>query len=404
MVNEFFGSAADWASAMCYAAAAIGCLYALLAAWAARGFVGTPSSLTKKIYPAVTVLKPLSGTEPNLCANLARFCGQDYPSPVQIIFGVDDPADPAVGIVRDLITAFPDRDIELVANACRHGANRKVSNLINMVAQARHDVLVISDSDIIVGCDYLKAIAASLDQPGVGLVTCLYRGASAAGLWARLAAAAIDYHFLPSVLVGLKFGIATPCFGSTIAMRKKTLGMIGGLESVADQLADDYALGVLVRRAGLTVAIPNTIVAHDCAEKTAVDLFRHEMRWARTIRSVDPLGFAGLAITHALPLALLGALLGGLTPAGFIVVAALACRFVLQVELDRALCLRDDVFWPGPLRDMMSFGVFVASFFCRGIEWRGHRYAVRADNTLAYYGEINRDADSVPSSALVRRV
>jgi ceramide glucosyltransferase len=187
-------------------------------------------------------------------------------------------------------------------------------------------------------------------------------------------------------------------------MRKKTLGIIGGFESVADHLADDYALGALVRRAGLTVAIPNTIVAHDCAEKTAVDLFRHEMRWARTIRSVDPLGFAGLAITHALPLALLGALLGGITPAGFIVVAALACRFVLQVELDRALCLRDNVFWPGPLRDMMSFGVFVASFFGRGIEWRGHRYAVRADNTLAYYGEINRDADSVPSSALVRRV
>jgi ceramide glucosyltransferase len=402
-VDEFFGRAADLASAMCYAAAAVGCLYALLAAWAARGFV-RPAATLAKIYPAITVLKPLSGTEPNLCTNLARFCGQDYPSPVQIIFGVEDPADPAVEIVRDLITAFPDRDIELVVNSRRHGANRKVSNLINMAAQARHDVLVISDSDIIVGCDYLKAIAASLDQPDVGLVTCLYRGASAAGPWARLAAAAIDYHFLPSVLVGLKFGLATPCFGSTIAIRKKTLGLIGGLESVADQLADDYALGALVRRTGLKVAIPNTIVAHDCAERSAVDLFRHEMRWARTIRSVDPLGFAGLAVTHALPLALLGALLGGITPAGFIVIAALACRFVLQVELDRALFLRDDVYWPGPLRDMMSFGVFVASFFSRRVEWRGHTYAVRADNTLAYYSEAETNADSVPSGALVRRI
>jgi ceramide glucosyltransferase len=402
-LDGFFGTAADWASAMCYAAAAVGCFYALLAAWAARGFVGSAASFSK-MYPAVTVLKPLSGTEPNLCANLARFCGQDYPSPVQIIFGVDDPADPAVGIVRDLIAAFPDRDIELVVNSRRHGANRKVSNLINMIAQARHDVLVISDSDIIVGRDYLKGIAASLDQPGVGLVTCLYRGVSAAGLWARLAAAVIDYHFLPSVLVGLKFGLTTPCFGSTIAIRKKTLGLIGGLESVADQLADDYVLGTLVRRAGLKVAIPNTIVAHDCAERSAVDLFRHEMRWARTIRSVDPVGFAGLAITHALPLALLGALLGGITPAGFIVIAALACRFVLQVELDRALFLRDNVYWPGPLRDVMSFGVFVASFFGRGIEWRGRRYAVRADNTLAYYGEAQSNADSVPSGALVRRV
>ena len=102
--------------------------------------------------------------------------------------------------------------------------------------------------------------------------------------------------------------------------------------------------------------------------------------------------------------ALLGALLGGITPAGFIVTAALACRFVLQVELDRALFLRDDVYWPGPLRDMMSFGVFVASFFSRRVEWRGHRYAVRADNTLAYYGEAESNADSVPSGALVRRI
>jgi hypothetical protein len=103
-VDEFFGRATDLASAMCYAAAAVGCLYALLAAWAVRGFV-RPAATLAKIYPAVTVLKPLSGTEPNLCTNLARFCGQDYPSPVQIIFGVEDPADPAVEIVRDLITA-----------------------------------------------------------------------------------------------------------------------------------------------------------------------------------------------------------------------------------------------------------------------------------------------------------
>src|SRR5271170_6779215 len=252
---------------MCYAAAAVGCLYALLAAWAARGFVGSAASFSK-MYPAVTVLKPLSGTEPNLCANLARFCGQDYPSPVQIIFGVDDPSDPAVKIVRDLIDAFPDRDIELVINARRNGANRKVSNLINMVAHARHDVLVISDSDIIVGCDYLRGIAAGLDQPGVGLVTCLYRGASATGVWARLAAAAIDYHFLPSVLVGLKFGLATPCFGSTIALRQETLRMIGGFETVADHLADDYALGAAVRRAGLAVAMPSCVVAHVCAERS----------------------------------------------------------------------------------------------------------------------------------------
>jgi ceramide glucosyltransferase len=260
--------------------------------------------------------------------------------------------------------------------------------LINMLAAARHDVLVISDSDIVVEADYLKNVTAALEQRGVGLVTCLYRGAGARGVWARLAAAAIDYHFLPGVLVGLKLGLAEPCFGSTIAIRRKTLAVIGGFEAVAEQLADDYALGALVRRAGLSVAIPPLVVAHDCTQKSARDLFRQELRWARTIRAVDPLGFAGSVITHAVPLALLGMVVGGLAPAAVILGAALACRFVLQVELDRAFRLRGDVYWLAPLRDILSFVVFVASFLGRGVEWRGHRYGVQADSTLAYYGEV----------------
>jgi ceramide glucosyltransferase len=386
-VGEFFVSAADWASAICYAAAAVGCLYALFAVWAARGFVR--SGLTPaKNHPAVTILKPLHGAEPDLCANLVRFCDQDYTGPVQIVFGVDDPADPAIDVVRRAIAAFPDRDLKLVVNSRRYGTNRKVSNLINMVAEARHEILVISDSDIVVGRDYLKNVVGGLDEPGVGAVTCLYRGTATSGGWAHLAAAAIDYHFLPSVLVGLKLGLAAPCFGATIAISKKMLAMIGGFESVADQLADDYALGARVRRAGLTVAISAISVTHVCAQRSVGDLLRHELRWARTIRSVDPFGFVGLAVTHALPLALLGMALGGITPAGIMVVAALACRFMLQVELDRAFRLRDDVFWSGPLRDVVSFGVFIASFFGRAVEWRGHRYVVQADSTLVYAGKI----------------
>jgi ceramide glucosyltransferase len=256
--------------------------------------------------------------------------------------------------------------------------------------------LVISDSDIVVDPGYLKNVVARLQQPGVGLVTCLYRGIAAqnagqgAGraLWAKLSAAAIDYHFLPSVLVGLLLGLAAPCFGSTIAIRKETLAGIGGLQSVADQLADDYALGAAVRRAGLSIAIPAYIVGHECTQNSAQGLLRHELRWARTIRSVDPVGFAGTVITHAWPLALLGLLLGGMTPLAVLVPIALVCRAALQLELDRAFQLRRGFYWSGPLRDLMSFAVFVASFFGRRVEWRGHRYGVQADNTLAYYGEV----------------
>ncbi len=383
----FFANIVPWASLFCYAVAAIGCGYALFAAWAARSFARRATEPAGN-YPPVTLLKPLHGLEPGLYANLAGFCAQAYPSPVQIVFGVDDPADPAVGIVHKLVADFPDHDLTLVINARRHGENRKVSNLINMARQARHEVLVVSDSDIVVGSDYLARIVAALAQPRVGLVTCLYRGTAAAGIWSRLSAAAIDYHFLPNVLVGLRLGLAAPCFGSTIALHSKTLAAIGGFEAVADQLADDYALGALVRGIGQTVAIPNSIVAHVCSEQSAHDLIRHELRWARTIRSIDPAGFAGLAITHALPLALIGLLLGGINPAGLIVVAALACRFVLQSEVNRAFRLRGEFFWLGPLRDILSFAIFIVSFFGRGVEWRGHRYGLRADNRLAYYGEV----------------
>ncbi len=396
-MDDFFANTAAWASVICYGAAALGCIYALAATWAARGFVRSATAAARN-YPAVTILKPLHGIEPNLYANLAGFCAQDYPSPVQIIFGVDDPADPAIGVVRNLIADFPDSDLTLVINPRCHGENPKASNLINMTSAARHEVLVVSDSDINVDRNYLKSIAASLDQPGVGLVTCLYRGTAATGAWARLAAAAIDYHFLPSVLVGLKLGLAAPCFGSTIALRKKTLAMIGGFEAVVDQLADDYALGLLVHRAGLAVAIQNRTVAHVCAERSARDLFYHELRWARTIRSVDPLGYAGLAITHAVPLALLGLLLGGITPSAIVGIAAIACRFALQSELDRDFHLRNDAFWLGPLRDILSFVIFVLSFFGRSVEWSGHRYVLRADSRLAYHGEAAR------SDALSRQI
>jgi ceramide glucosyltransferase len=373
-VDGFFVEATGVASVICYTAAVCGCVYALAAGLLARGFVRSELAPAKR-FPSVTILKPLHGVEPGLFANLAGFCVQDYPGPVQIVFGVEDHADPAIDVVHRLIAEFPDCDIELVVNSCSHGTNRKVSNLINLADQARHDVLVLSDSDIIV-------------DPAPGLLP-------------RLAAAAIDHHFLPSVLFGLKLGLAKPCFGSTIVLSKTTLAMIGGFHSVVDQLADDYALGEMVRRAGLTVAIPSLIVEHACTHRTARDLFHHELRWARTIRFVDAFGFIGSGVTHAFPLALLGTLLGGITPASIIVIAALACRFSLQVQLDRALRLRSNPYWLGPLRDLLSCAVFFASFFGRAVEWRGRRYAVLADNTLAYTGEVSRNANSVPSGALV---
>ena len=387
-MSELFESSAAYVSTVCYFAALVGSAYALFAIWAARSFICRPRPAPLANCPPVTILKPLHGAEPDLYANLASFCRQDYPVPVQVLFGLSDSADPAATVVRRLIADFPDRDFDLVINARCHGANAKVSNLINMQPAARHEMIVIADSDIVVPPNYLANVMANLSQPGVGLATCPYRGVGATGIWSRLAAAGIDYQFLPNVLVGLKLGLATPCFGSTIALTKTTLTKLGGLQSVADQLADDYALGMAVRRVGLQVAIPPIIVTHVCAEQSLRELLLHEIRWARTIRAMDSLGFAGLAVTYAVPLALLGVILGGLTPAASVLVVALACRFALQAELHRLLQLRNGIFWLGPIRDILSFVVFVASFFGRRVEWRGHRYGVKADHTVAYYGEV----------------
>jgi ceramide glucosyltransferase len=388
-VSELLNNSAGYAAVVCCLAAIAGSVYALVAIWAAHAFQRAARGSPPATYPPVTILKPLHGAEPNLYAALSSFCLQNYPAPLQIVLGVADPADPAAATARRLIAELPGRDIALVIDPRRHGANAKVSNLINMQGRARHDVLLIADSDIAVSPDYLTGVAAALDQPDVGLVTCLYHGVPSTGLWSRLAAAAIDYHFLPNVLVGLKLRLATPCFGSTIAVRKSTLAGIGGLQSVADQLADDYALGMAVRRAGRKVAIPPLLVSHACAERSLRELSMHEIRWARTIRGVDSPGFAGLAITYAVPLALLGVILGGLTPAAWILAIALVCRFALQAELHRLFRLRSGIFWLGPIRDILSFTVFVASFFGRRVEWRGHRYAVNADQTLAYSSEAD---------------
>jgi ceramide glucosyltransferase len=371
----------------CLLLAVLGCIHALVAVFVVRHF-GAQRMAGAAAHPAVTILKPLRGAEPALAANLASFCEQDYHGPVQVLFGIQDPADAAIPIVGALIRDRPAADLRLCMTTAARGANPKVANLAAMQGEIAHDIVVIADSDIAVDRDYLARLIAALEGPGVGLVTCLYRGEPHGGLWARLAAMAIDYRFLPDVLVGLALGLARPCFGSTIALRRETLRAIGGFDAFIDQLADDYAIGAAVRATGLTVAIPPLIVRHGFSERTAVELLRHELRWARTLRAASPAGYAGLAITHPLPCALIGAILGGAAAAGWaVVIAALACRLVLHVQVDHTLGARPRSILLGPARDVVAFAVYVASFFVGVVSWRGHRYSVRADGTLQPLGD-----------------
>ena len=371
---------------VCLALAGIGCVYALASVATVRGFSGDDGQ-PPTTFPGVTILKPLSGAEPGLYENLASFCNQDYRGPVQILFGVQDGADAAVGVVERLIAERPGSDLELVVHAAR-GPNPKIANIAALERSIRHEIVILTDADIAVGRGYLNETIAALGLPNVGAVTYLYRGVAREGIWARLASMGIDYHFLPGVIVGLKLGLARPCFGSTVALRRDTLAAIGGFARFADHLADDNAIGEAVRACGKKVAIPSIMLGHSCSERSAAELVRHELRWGRTVRAVNAAGFKGSLVTHPLPFALLGAALTDLGALGTaMLAAAIVCRLVLQLQVDHTLKVHSDRWWLGPLRDLLAFCVTIASLFVDVVSWRGQRFRVRSDGTLIALGE-----------------
>ena len=262
------------------------------------------SSVTLNERPGVTLHKPLCGLEYGLKQNLLSFCRQDYPD-FQVVFGVADVNDPAISVVRDVMSECPGVISELVINGWSPGSNPKVSNLINMDAFAKHDVLIISDSDMRVEPDYIERVVAAFDSNRVGLVTCLYKGTPAAGLASQLGAMFINQWFTPSALIPALFGKMKHCFGATMAVRRDVLDEVGGLDAIAGNLADDYTLGRLVREAGYEIRLANVVVENTVEEASLKTLVLHELRWARTIRAVEPAGFLSTFLTDTIPLAMI---------------------------------------------------------------------------------------------------
>ncbi len=379
-----------WLSIIFALLAVVGCCYLVLTAILIDRFARrTQPARPCPSSAGVTILKPLHGVEPVLADNLASFQAQSYPGPTQIICGVQDPNDAAIAVVEQQHAAGTAGPLDLVVDTTMHGLNRKVSNLINMWRRVEHDIILVSDADIRVEDDYLSRIVAALDQDGVGAVTCLYHGFAAAGRWSELAALGINAHFLPNVITGLALGLARPCFGSTIAFKRKPFVETGGFGAVVDCLADDYAIGDSLRKRGHEIAIPRMTVGHACAESSALELWHHDVRWARTIRSVDPIGYAGSIITHAFPLALIAALAGGLagsiTPAFGIAlcIAALVCRFAVLGHVEQAFALPTQLRWLVPLRDLWSFAVFASGCIGHIAQWKGHEYRFSSGGALA---------------------
>ena len=367
---------AESLAAACGVGAVLGIVYTLAAAALVGRFFARPMAQPAD-FPPITVVKPLRGGERALLDNLSSFCRQDYPGPVQYLFGAADASDPALGVVDELRRRYPDAIVTVVADSRLHGPNRKVSNLINMLPRAQHDILVFADSDVGVAPDYLRSVVGELQRPGVGLVTCVYRGLPDPGLWPRFSAMATNYQFLPSVVIGLALGMARPCFGQTIAMRRETLERIGGLAQFAHHLAEDHAIGEAVRTLGSRVAIPPFAISHACVEASFTKLVAHELRWSRTIRAVDPAGHLGSVLIHPFAFAVLSILLSGFATWSWILAGvALASRLALKLRLDRALRQPSRDLWLLPPWDLVSLGIFAASFCSSRVTWRGFNFRV----------------------------
>lgn len=323
--------------------------------------------------PPITLLKPLHGAEPLLEAALASNCALAYPA-FQIVFGLGSPEDPALAVVERLRTRFPACDIAVVCDATRHGPNGKIGNLINMLPAAKHDMLVIADSDVHVAPDYLHRITAALEQPGVGLATTLYTGLPVPGLAARLGAMAINHAFLPGAAIARAMG-RQDCLGATMALSRSVLDRIGGFESLVDHLADDNLLGVRVRTLGLGVALAQTIPATTVGEAGLAALWRHELRWGRTIRALVPVQFGLSALQHSVAWALIAvALSGAALWAVFGALCLWAAKILISGAMDRSLGLSGpraaaSLLWP--VRDLLSFVTVIASYTGNTVEWRG---------------------------------
>lgn len=359
----------DWIGAGLAVLAGVGLFYQLAAIWAVRRFFAA-RPLRAGGSEGVTVLKPLHGAEAGLAANLGGFLDQDYPGEVQLLCGVGKPEDEALASVEQLRGSRHDADIAVSRGPLPPGANGKIGNLRAMMPLARHDVLVLSDSDIAVDKGYLTHVLGALEQPGAGAVSCLYAGRAMGGVWARLDAAIVSYSALPKVVMSLTLGAARPCMGSTIALRRETLEAIGGFARFADVLADDYAVGQAVAELGLKVAIPAILVTHTCTAPSPGALWRQHLRWAVTIRGVAPLRHIGSGVVHATPFALLT--LPFLPLAGLsLTLAALTLRALAARQVDAIAGRRSAPLWLVPIADCIEFAVYAASLAGRTVHWRG---------------------------------
>ena len=378
-----------------------GLAYLVLALWGARSFAHywRRRTIAGEFAPDVTILKPVKGVDPRMYAGLASHCRQQYAGRFEIIFGVSSLDDPAVAEIERLRLEFPACAICLVECRERLGTSGKVSNLVQMLREARYDYVIINDSDILVSSRYLTRVMECFSDPHVGMVTAAYVGKTAEKrpamtLWSRLEALGISTDFFPGVLAarwlegGIRFGL-----GSTLAMSKVALARAGGLEPLVEYLADDYEMGERIFKAGYRVELCSEVVETTVPDYDFRGFRDHQLRWARSTRDSRKLGYLGLGITYALPWAMMTCVASGFALWSFSLLSVVALARVavaLSVGvgvLGDGQVLRD--LWLVPLRDFFGLGFWAWSFAGDTVVWRGEQFHLRD-------GRISPVAGGVP--------
>jgi len=361
------------------------CLLVLVAALSFRLSARRSQTLPDSAA-SVSILKPVKGLDPGMYDAFRSHCLQAYDGVYELIFGAGSMDDPAVAAVEQLMAEFPQRPIRLVICPERLGTNGKVSNLLQMLPQARHEFLLINDSDIRVGPRYLERVMRQFHAPAkkpVGMVTALYHGRAAnwtIGAALEVLGIATDFHacvLMARMLEGgLHFGL-----GSTLAVRRQALADAGGLEALVDQLADDYEMGARISAAGYSIGLASEVVETSIPAYSLGGFASHQLRWARTVRDSRRWGYAGLLFTHTLPLALANVIASGIS---FWSLWLLGLAFFLR--LGTALQVGAGVLgdrqvlqnlWLLPLRDLAGFAIWIWSFASNTIVWRGERFVLK---------------------------
>ena len=352
--------------------------YYLLALIAAARWSGPAPRQRTPYAPPISILKPIHGRDPGFYACIRSHAAQHYPE-FEILFGVSDPADPAIEDIESLQREFPNLPIS-ITRVSTTAPNAKAGVLAELARQARHEVLLVNDGDIFVPPGYLDDVVAPLSNAGTGLVTCLYRahGGSAA---TRMEALGIATDFAPSVLVARLLGVAEFALGSTMAFRAGTLRDIGGFETIFDYLADDYQLGRHIHQLGLHIAFADVVVETNLGAGSWLDVWRHQLRWARTIRVSRFSGYCGSIVTHATLWSLVALLAG----AWWAAIPALALRIAagtwVAVEvLEDSNAARSSALIP--FRDLFGSAIWVAGLFGETVEWRGLKLRLRPDGRI----------------------